>query len=310
MKLATSAILATLALGACGVDENVANDTNVLPVDQAAIGAGTLVLTVDGGIVVGEEVTFEVAGAQPGELVYFLVGPAEVPAFTCPPIIDPECLDIQNPFYINYGVANGLGVASLTVTVPSIPDGFTGFFQAVTGSPTAATSNVVQKIKRNDVPSAFHLEGFWIGDIVADPAGNTWDGVFFRDFVRDADDAILCSAVSTMSATDFAGATPCADCEFAFDATVGTEFELDTEIPGDCNDFIGVNENFFSWFDGGMTQSWGLDADYYIPGGGGATAPYMLYYDAAGATWIPLGQTYYNTGFWGFGLIYGGTFYY
>ncbi|MCB9680020.1 MAG: hypothetical protein H6733_00985 [Alphaproteobacteria bacterium] len=314
-------ILASLALAACqagdelAVDNNL-NETAAVPFDQAPPpGAQGLTLTVDGGIKTGGSLTFTIEGAQPNEDVFVLVGRAESPAFLCPvgnPVdLNGLCVDVAQPRLVTRIRSNAAGVATRTVPLPALPDGTIGFFQAVTTGATAATSDIVTKVKLSDAGGTFHVEGVHIADIVP---GVSWDGVFARFYTADAfpnpnlPTPDLCGAITLAVGTPFAGATACPNCEFSFDVNVLPAYE-ELQTPGDCLDFIGVDASTYHNWSDTFTDSWGADLDYYVPGYG--TYQALMIYNTDTYAWQVLGfGAFYGSGQIGFGLVYNGTFYY
>jgi len=102
---------------------------------QAMYGAAVsddLVLSIGGTLYAGRSKTFTVSGADPGETIHLLASTGGLGAGPCPAIMGGAvCLDIRSPVTrVATGVANGQGVASITLTVPSTLAGWTLAFQA------------------------------------------------------------------------------------------------------------------------------------------------------------------------------------
>src|SRR4029453_14292345 len=81
----------------------------------------------------GQQATWTVTGAVPGETVQFALSLAGVGPGPCRPQLGGLCLDLLPPGpLLGSAVADGAGVAQLTVTVPdSAPEGSFAHTQAV-----------------------------------------------------------------------------------------------------------------------------------------------------------------------------------
>ncbi len=81
----------------------------------------------------GQQATWTVTGAVPGETVHFALSLAGVGPGPCPPQLGGLCVDLIPPLrLLGSAVADGAGVAQLTVTVPdSAPEGSFAHAQAV-----------------------------------------------------------------------------------------------------------------------------------------------------------------------------------
>lgn len=294
------AITAALALVACQTDDTAVQgaDTQGFAVENAAPpGAGGLFMEIDGGLKDGGNLTFTVEGAQPNETVFFTVGFAPLAGGFCPPFLNGLCIDLDSPILAGRATSDAAGVAVYSVDVPNLPDGTVAFFQSVTTGPTAATSNVVQENKLASTGGTYSVVEVHGADLTA----TTWDGVFLAGFESDTTTEDLCAGLASTTGVPTAAAAPCPGCEFAFDVQVNPDFE-ELATPGDCQDFIGINEVFMNnWYarDTGWfgivagAQTFGIDVDYYDAYTMTST-PTLLSYDATYAAWAPLGTVNYT----------------
>lgn len=107
---------------------------------QAPPPPGVAALAV-GPILPGERTALTVHGAPANQQVAFLFGTNEAPGL-CPPPLNGTCLGITNHQVLGFATANSQGIAELSVPVPaSVPNGFTGYFQAgwLTAGPAVLT---------------------------------------------------------------------------------------------------------------------------------------------------------------------------
>jgi hypothetical protein len=108
-------LLPLLLLVGCVAEES---ELAALPIDQAG-PVGTLTLRVT-PLVPGQPVTFTVTGADANQAVGIYRSSNVAPGGACIAALSPNCLDLRNPAVRQFNpVANGAGVASISVTLPN-----------------------------------------------------------------------------------------------------------------------------------------------------------------------------------------------
>ncbi|MFT4627850.1 MAG: hypothetical protein ACI8PZ_006540 [Myxococcota bacterium] len=112
------ALLPLIALLGCTADPGPSTIAPPAPGDIASPRAG-LFHALEGVMVPGEVASFQVIGAVPGETVYIVRSFAGVGPGICPGIIGGTCMGIRGAVAVlATGVADGLGEAVITFTVP------------------------------------------------------------------------------------------------------------------------------------------------------------------------------------------------
>jgi hypothetical protein len=308
--------LGTLALVACNTEEPVDSNAADLATEQAPPpGAGGLTLDVAGVMENGNQMTFTVTGAQPGESVFLIWGRGPSPGALCPGPLGGLCLDVDRPNLLgirqNPLTADAAGTATLTVNAPPasiLPNGFEAWFQAATTRQgTQATSNVIPKWNPADtgllsvdiydfvdvVPGVSYtgvreeIYYAYDGTIAGFPTFDGWDPVAERD---------LCYIQADASGTGLGALPPCPSCQFAFEVTY-SNFS-DVSISGDCNYFFGLDPSTIP----PATDAWGFQYQYNIPGYGYADV--LMFYYATGGYWSwATNNVYYNGGQFAWGLV-------
>lgn len=284
MRPTTPLALASLLFG-CGVDAPPAAPTDGVTGLAPPPGTYGLTLDADGTATPGSTITLAVAGALPGEPVFFALGRAEQPGALCPPVLGGGCVDLSNPTLVGRETADPSGRATLSLTVPgSVPPGGARRFQAVSPS---ATSNTVLRFRpqpSGTVTSAVAL----FGQLSPTPGGSR--GYLGRRFEGDATGHTRCAAGYFVPDDPLGGTTPCPDCEFAFGSPTlagGAEFP---DLGSACVDLLGVD--LAASYSFPYALAFGFDVDYGtvdigyhfpgIPGTVWAYTPYPVTFDAMG----------------------------
>lgn len=274
--------LAALAFAACSTEPAAdnANSTDLALEQAAPPGAGGLTLTVDGIMENGEQMTFTVDGAQPGEQIYLtwgrdLLDPAtQTP--TCPPPLQGLCFDTVNPRLLgipqNPLTANTSGTATLTLNAPGsgvLRDGFVAWFQAATLGATAATSNAVGKFNPRDTGAVMTIDILEVADV--DLTASTYDGTHYEIWYSAFNGIDMCIIESDADGTGLGSiATPCPGCDFGFEVTYSNA--IDGSESGDCT-YFG-----FTPLSALAPQGVGYNPSYYFTGYG--YYPAMMVYNA------------------------------
>jgi hypothetical protein len=133
-------LLSALTLGACATDVESA----ALPADQLA-PAGALTFTHT-PLVVGEQVTLSVSGAQPNQQMFLFRSNAVQVGGFCPGLIAPDCMDLAPPLINTFSLTSDAnGDASITFRFPPVPPAASSIAMQVgyITNPGADTSNAV-----------------------------------------------------------------------------------------------------------------------------------------------------------------------
>jgi hypothetical protein len=299
------AILAVLALVGCQTEEPATDYVNELAAEQVAPpGAGGLTLVIDGALIPGNALAITVAGAQPGERVFFARGSAEVPGSLCPAALNGLCVDIATPSVMSSDLADAQGVATFAVnSVPNIPDGFVAYFQAATGGATAATSQVVAKFNLLPVGNPNRTMGFILVED-ATVTATSFDGVRSEINFSNALGLDLCILDISMTSAGLGTLPVCTDCDWAFD--VEHTVARDGSVNGDCLDIFNFDPATIAPFNLGR----GYAPTYYISGYGDYETVFT--YDTTNTAWAayvfaPVGTGLYDaaTGEFGWGVDFG-----
>jgi hypothetical protein len=313
----TMPALALLALVACATDD--VNEATALhnPMAQTPPpGQYGIELDVDGALVPGSTLTFQVSGLAANERVFIVRGSGLNAGGFCPNPLNGLCLDVRGASVQFSMVADASGLAQRSLTVPNLPAGQLVWWQAATPGATAATSLVVPKFNLAPASAAGRSYGLIISEDAQVTPGQSYSGL--REEVLysnpQSDPATgnyldICSLELSGAGSDLGAFSPCADCEWAF--AVNYASGRDTSVAGDCVDTIGFDPSTIAPFDIGR----GFSSAYYLSGYGDVTT--VFGYDTTGAAWVP--QVFSaqpgaifdpTTGVFGWAVDFGGTYAY
>jgi hypothetical protein len=284
-------LLPALFLAACAVDpaSDTALEADALPVDQAPpAGAGGLTLAVDGILEPGTTITFTVSGAAANAQVQVLRGSARQAGALCPAPLGGLCVDISNPQILATIRANAQGRATLTATVPNLPNGTRAYFQAATTT-VAATSDVVAKY--NPLSTSAAPTGQGATTLLRQESATVTQAGGYRGTRTDIWDSAVAGMESCVYQGSVTGSTrgalpACNGCEFAYQVTVGPF----TEVPstGDCLDILSINLPATPAFTSGIA----FEATYNLPPYG--LIPVAMGFDTTTNAWTAMAPATFN----------------
>jgi hypothetical protein len=154
----------------------------------------------------GDTITLRATGAMPGDDVWFIYGPAEGPG-PCPPQLFGDCVQIVDAEAFGMTIANGIGEATLDVTLPpNVPIGVAQIIQAVGIRNSAANGQNVNDNYRTDVQALnVGVDPNNCNDDDGDGVCNALDVCTGDDATGDADGDGVCGDVDLCTGDDATG---------------------------------------------------------------------------------------------------------
>jgi hypothetical protein len=125
-------------------------------------------------VVPGQTAVLTVSGAAPGESVRFVRSFQGVGNGICPAVLGGLCVDLRNVTYLGSSQANGEGVATMNMAIPSTaPLGAEVSFQAFIARGQGGVNSVKTEVVSEIVAESFRLSPSIDGDVSDFPA-ETW----------------------------------------------------------------------------------------------------------------------------------------